>query len=110
MSESEATDLHATAIHAGPEKEEATKPPAAIEAVPAASPAVEQEAATPVAPEPAESFSDILTQFEKSHSQRPEEGGNQIEATVVALTADAALFDIGFKTEGTLPVAALAGK
>src|SRR6478609_5970512 len=56
-----------------------------------------------------ESFKDILSQFEQSHSHKPqkEEGGRRIEATVVTLTADSILLDIGFKTEGILPLSAL---
>ena len=49
--------------------------------------------------EEAESFGDLLSQFEKSHARNPEDGSRQIEATVIAITADSALFDIGFKTE-----------
>jgi len=56
-----------------------------------------------------ESFQDILSQFEQSHSHKPqnEEGSRRIEATVVTLTADSVLLDIGFKTEGILPLTAL---
>jgi small subunit ribosomal protein S1 len=54
-----------------------------------------------------ESFKDILNQYEQSHSHKPEEGSRRIEATVVTLTADSILLDIGFKTEGILPLTAL---
>jgi small subunit ribosomal protein S1 len=54
-----------------------------------------------------ESFKDILNQYEQSHSHKPEEGSKRIEATVVTLTADSILLDIGFKTEGILPLTAL---
>src|SRR5690349_1353241 len=56
-----------------------------------------------------ESFQDILSQFEQSHSHKPqnEEGSRRIEATVVTLTPDSVLLDIGFKTEGILPLTAL---
>ncbi len=75
----------------------------------------ETEAPAPATPEPApaeltESFSDILSQFEKGHSRKAEDGTRQIEAAVIALSAESAFFDIGFKTEGILPLAALAGK
>ena len=56
-----------------------------------------------------ESFGDILKQFQKSHSHRTE-GGKQLEATVIAVTAEAAFFDIGYKSEGILPIAALQGE
>jgi small subunit ribosomal protein S1 len=52
-----------------------------------------------------ESFSDIFAQYEKSHARKKDEDrGKQIEATVVAVTADSVLFDIGFKSEGILPL------
>ena len=56
--------------------------------------------------EPDESFKDILTQFEKSKSRKPEEAGKGREGTVIAVTVDSVLVDIGFKTEGILPLAA----
>jgi small subunit ribosomal protein S1 len=59
------------------------------------------------AAEPNESFQDILTQYEQSHSHKPEEGSKRLEATVVTLTVDSVLLDIGFKTEGILPLTAL---
>ncbi len=62
------------------------------------------------ATEAKESFQDILSQYEKSHSHKPEEGSRQIEAAVVTLTADSVLLDIGFKTEGILPLTALRGE
>jgi small subunit ribosomal protein S1 len=62
------------------------------------------------ATETKESFQDMLSQFEKSHSHKPEEGSKRIEATVVALTADSVLLDIGFKTEGIVALTALRGE
>src|SRR5580693_884415 len=53
-----------------------------------------------------ESFQDILTQFEKSKSRKPEEAGKGREGTVIAVTVDSVLVDIGFKTEGILPLSA----
>jgi small subunit ribosomal protein S1 len=49
-----------------------------------------------------ESFSDLLNQFEKTH--RKPEPGQQIEATIVSITVDSVLLDIGFKSEGSLPL------
>lgn len=60
-------------------------------------------------PESSESFGEILSQFQKSHSQKSE-GGRQIEATVIAVTDESVFFDIGFKSEGIMPVAALQGE
>ena len=59
--------------------------------------------------EPAESFGDILSQFQKTHSHRAP-GGQQLEGTVIALTDEAVFFDIGYKSEGILPLAALQGE
>jgi small subunit ribosomal protein S1 len=54
--------------------------------------------------EPLESFDTILSQFEQSHSRRSGEGGRQISGTVVAVSAEFVFVDIGYKTEGVLPV------
>ena len=59
--------------------------------------------------EPTESFKDIFSEYEKSHARKPEAGSQRREGTVVALTADAVILDIGFKSEGLLPLAELAG-
>ncbi len=55
--------------------------------------------------ESSDSFKDILSQYEKSHSHQSTEGKGR-EATVVAITSDSVLLDIGFKIEGILPLAA----
>jgi small subunit ribosomal protein S1 len=55
--------------------------------------------------ESTESFDTILSQFEQSHSRRSGEGGRQISGTVVAISAEFVFVDIGYKTEGVLPVA-----
>lgn len=52
--------------------------------------------------EPEESFEDVLSQYEKSHA-RAARGGQPLEATVITVTADSVVLDIGFKTEGVLP-------
>jgi small subunit ribosomal protein S1 len=62
----------------------------------------------PVA-ESAESFGDILSQYQKSHSRKTE-GSRQLQATVIAVNAEAVFFDIGYKSEGILPLAALQGE
>jgi len=60
---------------------------------------------SPTNNEPNESFGDILTQYEQSHTHRITEPGKKgLEGTVVAITAEAALLDIGFKTEGIIPL------
>ena len=55
--------------------------------------------------ESAESFGDILSQYEQSHSHKAEQGGKGLEGTVVAITPESVLLDIGFKTEGIIPLA-----
>jgi small subunit ribosomal protein S1 len=56
--------------------------------------------------EPSESFQDLLSQFEQSKSRKPAEAGKGREGTVIAVTVDSVLVDIGFKTEGILPLTA----
>ena len=54
-----------------------------------------------------ESFGDILSQYEQSHSHKTEvEGhGKGLEGTVVAVTGEQVFLDIGYKTEGVIPLA-----
>ena len=54
--------------------------------------------------EPGESFADILSQYERTSSHAGEERRG-FKGTVVAVTAESVLVDIGFKTEGILPLA-----
>jgi small subunit ribosomal protein S1 len=56
-----------------------------------------------------ESFGDILSQYTKSHSRKTE-GSKQLQATVIAVNAESVFFDIGYKSEGILPLAALQGE
>jgi small subunit ribosomal protein S1 len=56
--------------------------------------------------EPNESFKDIFTQYEQTHSRKGEPGNQRREGTVIALTADSIVLDVGFKTEGVLPLTA----
>jgi small subunit ribosomal protein S1 len=53
--------------------------------------------------EPTESFADLLSAFEKTHSHKAETGARQLQGTVVSLSADQVFLDIGYKTEGVLP-------
>ena len=55
---------------------------------------------------PAESFKDIFSEYEHSHSLKREPGAQGREGTVIAVTADSVVLDIGFKTEGVLPLSA----
>jgi small subunit ribosomal protein S1 len=53
-----------------------------------------------------ESFADIFSEFQRTHSRR--DGSSQIRGTIVAVTPDSVLVDIGFKSEGILPLTAFA--
>jgi small subunit ribosomal protein S1 len=64
---------------------------------------------TQPAVESTESFGDILSQYQKSHSRKTE-GSRQLQGTVIAVNAEAVFFDIGYKSEGILPLAALQGE
>jgi len=60
------------------------------------------------AEESTESFSDLLAEFEHSHTHKAEGDGKQLEGSVVSLDAESVYLDIGYKTEGILPRAAFA--
>ena len=60
---------------------------------------------SPAAAQAGESFKDLLSQYERDHVRRAVDGSKQLEGTVAAITADSVLLDIGFKTEGILPLA-----
>jgi small subunit ribosomal protein S1 len=59
----------------------------------------------PEIPEAPESFSELLSEYEREHARVSQDGARQLEGTIVALTAESILIDIGFKIEGTLPLA-----
>jgi len=61
---------------------------------------------SPATNETDQSFRDALSQFEQSKSRKPAEAGKGREGTVIAVTVDSVLVDIGFKSEGILPLAA----
>jgi small subunit ribosomal protein S1 len=54
--------------------------------------------------EPTESFADLLSAFDREHTHRA--ATKQLEGTVVSLSADQVILDIGYKMEGVLPRAA----
>ena len=74
----------------------------------------ETESSIPDTPEPAESFDKVLADYERANSRRTisDDGArsNQISGTVVSITSDAVLVDIGYKTEGTLPLSLFTDK
>jgi len=90
-----------------PKEEPAPVPPAI--ATPAIAAPVKVESAKvaplpePIPEEPEESFADLLSAFEKTHSHKADPGAKQLQGTVVSLSADQVFLDIGYKTEGVLP-------
>ncbi len=54
-------------------------------------------------PETAESFGEVLSQFEKSHAHAAESGPQRLQGTVVSLSPEQVFLDIGYKIEGVLP-------
>jgi small subunit ribosomal protein S1 len=59
--------------------------------------------------ETTESFGEILSKFQKSHSHKVEDA-KQLQGIVISITPEAVFFDIGYKSEGILPIAALQGE
>jgi small subunit ribosomal protein S1 len=53
------------------------------------------------------SFGDILSQFEQAHAKAPtgDGVGDSLTGTVVSISEDAVLIDVGRKAEGALPIA-----
>src|ERR1700679_1086260 len=58
----------------------------------------------PAGREPEESFGTIFSEYEQSH-RRGGDAGRGREGTVIAVSADTVFLDIGFKSEGILPLA-----
>ncbi|HYG97774.1 MAG TPA: 30S ribosomal protein S1 [Terriglobales bacterium] len=55
-------------------------------------------------PDQNQSFDEILSQYEQSQARK---GDKQIEGTVITVSNDLIILDIGYKSEGVLPVSAL---
>jgi small subunit ribosomal protein S1 len=55
--------------------------------------------------EPTDSFQALFSEYEKTHARKPEGGDQRREGTVITITADSVILDIGFKSEGLLPLA-----
>src|SRR5215472_5172108 len=60
-------------------------------------------------PEGEESFSELFSQYEKNRSRKAADAPHGLQGIVVSITADSVILDIGYKTEGILPVAAFQG-
>ena len=55
-----------------------------------------------------ETFGEILSQFQKSHSHL--QRSQQLQGTVISVTTEAVFFDIGYKSEGILALTELRGE
>ena len=53
-----------------------------------------------------ESFGEMLAEFEHTHAHKTEGGGSQMQGTVVSKDAEFVYLDIGYKSEGILPLGA----
>jgi small subunit ribosomal protein S1 len=67
------------------------------------------DAAASPTTESTESFGDLLSQYEESHKQARTDGSKQIQGTVIAVSSDSVYIDIGFKSEGIMPLADFQG-
>ena len=90
---------------------ESSNPSGPGTAVPETTPAAatgesSQVETTPPESSPVESFKDIFFQYEKSHARKREPDAQAREGTVIGVTVDSVILDIGFKTEGVLPLTA----
>jgi small subunit ribosomal protein S1 len=106
--EQEAEERAEEAVHVAPVHQTTeSEPVSTVESAPAPesiqASAPEPEAETAPA-EPEESFADIYSEFQRTHQRR--EGEGQIRGTVVTVTDDSVLVDIGYKLEGILPLTA----
>jgi small subunit ribosomal protein S1 len=60
--------------------------------------------------EPNESFGDILSQYEQSHTHKPESGEKGLTGTVISVSGEQVFVDVGYKIEGILPLGDLQGE
>ncbi|HEY4355880.1 MAG TPA: 30S ribosomal protein S1 [Acidobacteriaceae bacterium] len=84
-----------------------TPVPAAESAPDVAAPADEPAMPAPVDASEEESFGDIFSEFQRTQNRRSGEEGRQIRGTVVTVNAESIFVDIGYKSEGILPLTAL---
>jgi small subunit ribosomal protein S1 len=57
-----------------------------------------------------QSFGDVLKQFEQTHRRPKSDDNRQLEGTVIKVSDDTVYLDIGYKSEGILPIDALRGE
>src|SRR5262249_34268114 len=80
--------------------------PNAPEAQPSTPQPTTEDPSNETAAETAESFQDILSEYEKGHVRTPQQASQGVEGVVIKVTGDSVLLDIGFKIEGMLPLTA----
>jgi len=69
------------------------------------------ESATQAPADATESFNEMFLQYERDRKRKKnEDGGKQLDGTVIVVTADSVLLDIGYKSEGILPLTAFAAE
>ena len=83
--------------------ESAPEPQAASENSQAAEPAapLSEEPSSQEESQDGQSFGDLLKEFESTHTHRA--ASQQLEGTVISLSADQVFLDVGYKMEGVLP-------
>ena len=69
-------------------------------------PVAEATGEAPADEAPTESFSEMLAAFEHTHAHKAEGGGSQMQGTVVSKDAEFVYLDIGYKSEGIMPLSA----
>ena len=69
-------------------------------------PSIPMDQSTTEATEGNESFQDLFSEYEQSRSRKAKERDKGLEGTVIAVSGESVLVDIGFKTEGILSLAA----
>ena len=57
------------------------------------------------AEETGESFGELFLQYEQTRPKKERDRSAGIEGTVISVSGDSVVLDIGFKTEGILPLA-----
>ena len=56
------------------------------------------------------SFGELLSQFEQTHPEKPDNSAGGRDATVVSISGESVFLDVGQKIEGRLPIAAFRDK
>lgn len=57
--------------------------------------------------EPQESFAELLSQYDRKRKSAAASGSQGLQGTVITVTCDSVILDVGYKSEGVLPLTAL---